>query len=480
MMTLRDLLMDCTAPDVAVSGMTLDSRSVRSGDVFIALPGAKCDGREFIDQAFERGACAALVETAVGFAAMDDRVLPVECLRKQLGALVDRFYDSPSKHLKLLAATGTNGKTSVVELTAQLLRNMEQQAGVIGTLGMRLDHAPTDTANTTPDCIALHRQLTAWREQSVGWVAMEASSHALDQGRLDGLSVDAAVFTNLSRDHLDYHPSMEAYFDAKLKLFQEFDPAVQLYNADDPLLAERSAVWADGGLGISCNGLNTPVQVAVSGLSPLVFDLRTPWGAAHITSSLTGRFNAFNLTAALCLLAATGVPFSELTTAAPQVQPILGRLQRLQHAADITVLIDYAHTPDALERTLSTLSEGEVSGRIWVLFGCGGDRDRGKRAEMGAVAARLADHVVVTSDNPRTESPDDIIRDIVAGCDHASLCVEPDRAAAIGLAVSQASTGDLVLIAGKGHEAYQEIDGKRHPFSDAEHACRHLDLRLAA
>ena len=479
-MGLRDLLADKCAPDITVSGMTLDSRLVRTGDAFVAVPGAKDDGRKFIEEAFERGACAVLADSIGHSCEADQRVILIEGLKDRLGALADRFYRSPSKDLKLLSVTGTNGKTSVVELAAQLLRTTGRKAGVIGTLGMRLDEAPLETVNTTPHCIALHQQLRVWLDQSVRWVAMEASSHALDQGRLDGLAIDAAVFTNLSRDHLDYHATLDAYFAAKVKLFHEFAPAVQLFNADDPFLSRQSALWGKNALGISCEGLNTAIQVSVTAVSPLAFDLRTPWGAAHIQCPLSGRFYAFNLTAAICLLAASGIAFSEVIHAAEQVMPVVGRMQKLQHAADVSVVIDYAHTPDALERALSTLSEGGVTGQIWVLFGCGGDRDRGKRAEMGSVAARLADCLVVTSDNPRTESPDAIIRDIIAGCEHVPLLVEPDRAAAIGLAISRAATGDIVLIAGKGHEAYQEIDGKRHPFSDEAHALKHLDLRLAA
>lgn len=480
MMGLRELLADNGAPDIAVAGMTLDSRLIRPGDAFVAVPGTKADGREFIQEALERGACAVLADSRWHSEVADHRVILIEGLKDRLGALADRFYRSPSKDLKLLSVTGTNGKTSVVELTAQLLRTTGRKAGVVGTLGMRLDEAPTEAVNTTPHCIALHQQLRVWLDQSVRWVAMEASSHALDQGRLDGLAIDAAVFTNLSRDHLDYHVTLDAYFAAKVKLFQDFAPGVQLFNADDEFLSRHSAVWGENALGISCEGLSTAVQVSVTAVSPLAFDLRTPWGVAQIKCPLSGRFNAFNLTAAICLLAASGISFSEVIGAAEQVMPVVGRMQKLQHAADVSVVIDYAHTPDALERALSTLSEGGVTGQIWVLFGCGGDRDRGKRAEMGSVAARLADCLVVTSDNPRTESPDAIIEDIIAGCEHAPLLVEPDRAAAIGLAISRAAAGDIVLIAGKGHEAYQEIDGKRHPFSDEAHALKQLDLRLAA
>ena len=211
MMGLRELLADNGAPDIAVAGMTLDSRLIRPGDAFVAVPGTKADGREFIQEALERGACAVLADSRGHSEVADHRVILIEALKDRLGALADRFYRSPSKDLKLLSVTGTNGKTSVVELTAQLLRTTGRKAGVVGTLGMRLDEAPAETVNTTPHCIALHQQLRVWLDQSVRWVAMEASSHALDQGRLDGLAIDAAVFTNLSRDHLDYHVTLDAY-----------------------------------------------------------------------------------------------------------------------------------------------------------------------------------------------------------------------------------------------------------------------------
>ena len=227
MMGLRELLADNGAPDIAVAGMTLDSRLIRPGDAFVAVPGTKADGREFIQEALERGACAVLADSRGHSEVADHRVILIEGLKDRLGALADRFYRSPSKDLKLLSVTGTNGKTSVVELTAQLLRTTGRKAGVVGTLGMRLDEAPAETVNTTPHCIALHKQLRVWLDQSVRWVAMEASSHALDQGRLDGLAIDAAVFTNLSRDHLDYHVTLDAYFAAKVKLFQDFAPSVQ-------------------------------------------------------------------------------------------------------------------------------------------------------------------------------------------------------------------------------------------------------------
>ena len=477
---LQHLLANSAVPDIALSDMTLDSRDVGVGDLFVALPGRSRDGREFIASALEQGAAAVLTEETPASLREDPRVIAMPQLSARVGELADRFYGSPSKNLKLMAVTGTNGKTSIVELVSQMLRLMGYRAGSIGTLGMRIVANPDEARNTTPDCISLHRQLAKWRDEAIEWVAMEASSHALDQGRLDGLDIDAAVFTNLSRDHLDYHASMEAYCAAKLRLFREFDPQVSIFNADEPLLKPHRDAWGDAGLGISCEGAPADVQVSVTGVEPLMLQLKTPWGARQIKAVLAGRFNAFNLSVAVTLLAALGLPFDNVVAAAEQVGPVLGRLQRVEFESDITVFVDYAHTPDALERALSALSEFGATGAIWVIFGCGGDRARGKRAEMGTVAAAIADRLVVTSDNPRSETPAAIIDDILTGCRHVDPVVEADRAAAIALAVSQAGSGDVILIAGKGHETYQEIGGVRQPFCDTNHALKNLALRRAA
>lgn len=479
-MSLRALLDDATVPDVILTDLVLDSRDAKPGSAFVAVPGTAQDGRQFIASAIDKGATAVLAEAGPEVLDSDKRVIAVPGLKSRLGVIADRFYGSPSKDLTLIAVTGTNGKTSVVDLTAQMLRKTSGKAGSIGTLGMRTDQQPLEARNTTPDCFVLQRQLRDWREQGVRYVTLEASSHALDQGRLRGLHIDVAVFTNLSRDHLDYHRSMARYREAKLRLFEEFDPAVCIFNADDPSVAGQSAVSRDGGIGISANSQGAEVCFIVRQIAPLALHVQTPWGEGDINTTLLGRFNAFNLTAALTAVLSLGVPITEALAAAESVQAVRGRLQSVDVETDIKVLIDYAHTPDALERALESLLESDRSGQIWVLFGCGGDRDRGKRAEMGAVACRLADHVVVTSDNPRSESPEAIIEDILQGCVDQSPHVEVDRARAIALVVSRAKAGDTVLIAGKGHEVYQEVDGVRLSFDDAHHAAEQLMLRSAA
>ncbi len=480
MMGLRELLADQALPEVSLNNMTLDSRSVESNTIFIAVPGAERDGRDFIHAALEQGAAAVLAEADGRELPDDDRVIAISQLKERIGELADRFYHSPSRQLKIMAVTGTNGKTSIVELTRQLLQAVGLKAGSIGTLGSRLIGPPTEVRNTTPDCITLHRQLSAWRDAGVDYVAMEASSHALDQQRLDGLKIDVAVFTNLSRDHLDYHHSMAAYCDAKLRLFRDFASSVQIFNADDSLLSSLSDIWGRDSIGISFSDESADVLIGIVSVAPLVFTLRTPWGVAQIDSTLAGRFNAFNLTVAIVAAASIGIPFSEIVAVTAQLKPVPGRLEPVEMASDITVVIDYAHTPDALHRAIMAVSEARQQGRIWVLFGCGGDRDRGKRSEMGAVASRLADRIVVTSDNPRSEPPEAIIQDILAGCEGVTPLVEVDRAAAISLVIAEAAAGDTVLIAGKGHETYQEIAGARIPFSDSQCANHYLAQRRAA
>ena len=478
-MNLRALINEPTAPDVLVHNLTLDTRTLMPGDVFVALPGAEQDGRDFIESALAAGAVAILMESGRALYQDDPRVIPITGLKGELGALAARLYGSPSDDLKVVAVTGTNGKTSVVDLSAQLLRRAGRKTGTIGTLGMRLDQQPVETRNTTPDCLALHRQLRQWRDDGVECVTVEASSHALDQGRLDGLAVDVGVFTNLSRDHLDYHHSMDAYCEAKLKLFREFEPASRIYNADDEAVVARAATWLSGGLGVSTLGANAAIKIEVLQAIPLVLKLQTPWGEGHLQTPLSGRFNAFNVGASLTAVLSLGVDFADALAAAEALVPVVGRLQAVGDGADIRVIVDYAHTPDALERAIRALKETDNAGSLWVLFGCGGDRDPGKRAEMGAIACQFADRVIVTSDNPRSEPPEAIINDILRGCDDSPI-VESDRAAAIALVIAEAEVGDTVLIAGKGHETYQEIDGVRLPFNDADHAAQHLQQRQAA
>ena len=445
--------------------LALDSRQIGPGDVFVGLPGLEHDGRAFVDEAFANGAVGALVESE-GCNAEDDRIVPVPHLRAALPGLVKDFYGNPSDRMKLAAVTGTNGKTSVVELTGQLLRLLGSEAGCIGTLGSRLSHRPAAAVNTTPDLISMSRQLADWLDQGVEYAALEASSHALHQGRLAGLSLHTGVFTNLTRDHLDYHETEAAYARAKLALFETFDLERAVFNADDPVASQVAGISRDAAVGVSLAGGDCDVRVEVRSQGPMVLHIASPWGSAEIEVALTGRFNAFNVVAAIVTAVGFGFRFDDVCAAAAKLRPVAGRMERLIAPGGGLVVVDYAHTPDALENALKAL-RAETQAALWVVFGCGGDRDAGKSSMMGQVAGQWEDRVVVPSDNPRGESPRAIIEAIVLGTG-SEVMVEVDRAAAIELALGRLAAGDTLLIAGKGHEDYQEVAGQRLAFSDRQ------------
>ncbi len=454
---------------VTAGHLTLDSRQLNAGDVFVALSGHQSDGRSFIPKALSAGA-AAVVADSDGFVSRDSRVMAVASLRAKLPKLVKHYYQDPSAHMTVMAVTGTNGKTSIAEFTAQLLRAMDVSVGVIGTLGARTTSAPSDASNTTPDLVSLTRQLDLWRRSGLQYVAMEASSHALAQGRLDGLSIDVGVFSNLSRDHLDYHGSEQAYADAKLRLFRDLGPRYALYNADDPVAKRVRQIVPASSMGISMTDPSADVFIDVLTIAPLSCRLVTPAGVATISSQLVGAFNGFNIAAAIMSVVAMGYPFVDVAKAAENLEAVPGRLQCVPNDLGLEIMIDYAHTPDALQHVLSTLQANKTrsdgSSSIWLVFGCGGDRDQGKRRLMGEVAARQADRVVLTSDNPRNEEPEAIIAGIVEGMACAPDACIVDRAEAIAWVIANARQGDAIVIAGKGHEAYQDVRGQRLPSSD--------------
>ncbi|MEO1767484.1 UDP-N-acetylmuramoyl-L-alanyl-D-glutamate--2,6-diaminopimelate ligase [Thiobacter aerophilum] len=471
---------------IAVRSLAIDSRRVAPGDVFLAYPGERADGRQFIPQAITAGAVAVLWEPE-GFAwdpAWRVPHLPVAGLRYKAGFIAAEVHGHPSRKLWMVGITGTNGKTSCSHWIAQAATTCGRPTAIIGTLGNGLPGALTPASHTTPDPVSLQKLLKTFVEQGIAGVAMEVSSHALDQGRVNGVAFQAAVLTNLSRDHLDYHGTMERYARAKSLLFKWPGLRVAVLNLDDAFGRE---------LAQSCRRTGTPVlgygfeagEVRASHLevSPrgLAFDVVTPWGEAHVASPILGRFNASNLLAVLATLGASGFPLLDIVGALARLTPVPGRMQKIELPGRPLVVVDYAHTPDALEKVLSTLREviaesksATVDARLICVFGCGGQRDRGKRPMMGEVASRLSDSVVVTSDNPRNEDPMVIIEDIVAGMGPNYHVVE-DRAAAIDFAIRQARPGDVVLIAGKGHETYQEIRGQRLPFSDVDVARRALE-----
>lgn len=481
-----------------------DSRRVKPGDVFFAYPGEAADGRRFIEAAIEAGA-AAVVHEADGFtwdAAFAVPNLAVTGLKQNAGPIAHAVLDYPDSAMFTVAVTGTNGKTSCALWTAQTLARLGETAAVIGTLGVGLIKGKSSgepqfdvTGYTTPDAVLLAQTLAELKKNGAGALAIEASSIGLVQQRTAGMHVDVAIFTNLTRDHLDFHGDMESYEAAKVKLF-EWDGLKQaVVNLDDPagqrLVAHLRAKFPSLAVtGYTIAGAEAPEGVAVLRASGMrsknagtEFQVETPAGNATIRTQLVGNYNVSNTLAVLGALLAKGVVLKAAVDAIETLIPAPGRMQQMGGSDAPMVVIDYAHTPDALEKTLEALRQvaTDRGGQLWCVFGCGGDRDPGKRPQMGRIA-QAADQVLVTSDNPRSEEPASIIAQIVAGmdADHPSsrLQTVEDRAAAILLAVKQAAKQDVILLAGKGHEPYQEIKGRKMPFSDADHASLALTARL--
>lgn len=468
-----------------VKHLVVDSRQARQGDTFAAYPGERLDGRKFIAQAVAAGANAVLWERE-GFewnAEWKVPNLPVDGLRDKIGEIASQVYGEPSRHLRTIGITGTNGKTSCCHWIAQCLTDLGRKTAMVGTLGNGFPGVLAPSANTTPDAVSLHALLRDYLAEGAECVAMEVSSHGLNQGRVNGVHFDIAVLTNLSRDHLDYHGDMASYAAAKAGLFAWPELQYAVLNMDDPFGVELAGRLGCSGVqtvGYSLEGKPEGCRFAVlardlvADADGIRFKAVTPWGTAPLSSKMLGRFNASNLLAALAVLLVSGIALEDAVRELGKVESVAGRMQRLGGEGKPLVVVDYAHTPDALEKVLGTLREilgGK--GRLICVFGCGGERDRGKRPLMGAVASRLADSVIVTSDNPRGEDAHAIIDEIIAGMG-ANYHVIDDRAAAIDAAVRGAQPDDVVLIAGKGHEDYQEIKGVKLPFADADVAQRVL------
>jgi UDP-N-acetylmuramyl-tripeptide synthetase len=461
---------------VAPRRVTADSRLVHAGDAFAAFPGYEADGRAFIPDAIARGAGAVLWE-ALAFhwdAAWRVSNVAVEDLKAKLGAIADHVYGHPSRDLYVVGVTGTNGKTSCTHWIAQCFDACGRKSGVVGTLGSGLVSSLDPSARTTPDAAALHETLARLRSEGAAAVAMEVSSHGLDQGRVNAVEFDVALFTNLTRDHLDYHGTMADYGAAKAKLFAWPTLEACVINSDDPFGRTLASEVRARGQNVLTYGL-AGGDIAATRVEPtrdgMTLSIATPWGRGDIAPRLCGTFNASNVLAVLAVLLASGIGLSDALAALERVTPPAGRMQRIGGGPRPLVVIDYAHTPDALEKVLAALRPAVADGGALVcVFGCGGDRDPGKRPEMGRIAALRSDRIIVTSDNPRREDPATIAAAVVGGIRAAggrSLVVELDRGAAIRRAVASAKPGDVVLVAGKGHEDYQERDGVRTPFSDA-------------
>lgn len=454
------------SPDLKVSGLAIDSREIQVGDVFLALVGHQKHGYEFARQAEQNGAVAILAETPLpqelGGQTVDIPVYEIDQLSQQLGHLAAGFYQYPSKDLKVIAVTGTNGKTSTAWLLTQALEHLEQKAAYMGTLGVGGLDALSQLSNTTPSALHIQKHLAAMVSAGYECVCMEASSHALVQGRLNGLNIDAAVLTNISQDHLDYHQTMADYARAKQRLFTDFNLRHAVINSDD----DYGRQWLQAGVNAAV--VNVYGQ-AVTGVQQLhqaknihlkSAGLSFQWHHSNrqnkVSSALLGRFNVDNLLAVMATLTEMGFKPTQIIEAVTKLTPVPGRMNVIQLVhKDVTVVIDFAHTPDAMAQVLTALAD-HCSHELWCVFGCGGDRDKSKRPQMGRIAEQYAQHVIITDDNPRFESAAQIAADIVTGMQSQPVIIH-DRKAAIEQALQQSVAGDVVLIAGKGHETTQQI-----------------------
>ena len=458
--------------NVMLADMHLDSRKVQKGDLFCALKGAEADGHDYIAQAIENGAAAIVMEQAQKDISVS-YVVDAE-LSQSLGNMASRFYASPSQSLYITAVTGTNGKSSVCSYIYQLSTLLQQSCGEIGTLGVRYqdqagNEQQQETMNTTPDAITLQQCLAQMRDANVTAVAMEVSSHALDQGRCNGIALDAAIFTNLSHDHLDYHGTLQAYAEAKMRLFSVASLQLAIVNADDALSKDIEAMLADG---INCRRFSiedaaadyymSDIELSSSGISSVLHYQGQQFASQF---PLLGRFNCQNILAAIAVMHQQGYALSDIVDVLPALTAVDGRMQMLENKSGLTAVVDYAHTPDALKNVLSVLRE-ITAGDIHLVFGCGGERDQDKRVLMAEIAETMADHIIVTADNPRREALAVINADIARGFKKELHSFIDARGDAIATAVNAANDGDVVLIAGKGHETYQLIGDQRHHFDD--------------
>jgi len=478
--------------DREITGLCADSRTVAMGDLFVAYCGEQSDGRMFIDQAICRGAAAVICEAGNGIANVAQRtvagravpVFVVPDIQQQLGFIAARFYEDPSATMTMVGITGTNGKTSCSQYLAKGLQALKQRCGIIGTLGYGFADQLKAGTHTTPDPISLQQQLAELKHQGAKTVAMEVSSHGLAQNRIQAVNFDIGVFTNLSRDHLDYHGDMAQYAAAKRRLLMQPTLRAAVINVDDEFGRQLVADFKDKldivGYGIDQQHDSVPMVKA----SAIEFNhkgfsakLSTPWGEGVLRSHLLGRFNVSNALAVLATLGLMDVPFNEALRCLTKLSTVPGRMQAFGgRDQQPMIVVDYAHTPDALQQALLALRE-HCKGNLWCVFGAGGDRDRGKRPMMGQVAERYSDQVIITDDNPRTEDPQQIVAQIIEGllCPWAVEVVH-DRHTAIAHAIDCATADDVVLISGKGHESVQIVGTEKIPFNDAEQVRMQLGL----
>ncbi len=486
-MTIAALLRGIAeGPDIAISGIASDTRDIRDGYLFLACRGDRSHGLDYAAKAIEAGAAAIAYDasTARNLPDVGAPLIPIDGLRSRLGEIANHFYDYPSQSVRVLAVTGTNGKTTVAWLLAQCLQRLGRTCGYAGTLGYGVDEVSGGEGMTTPDVVELHRRLAALRDAGARYAAVEASSHALAQDRIDGVVIDTALFTNLSRDHLDYHGDMDAYGEAKASLFLATEPARQIVNIDSNFglaLAKRCgpdviSVSTDTAR-VDNRAAHVVLRAVRATAHGFEVSVASSWGNGGFHLPLHGEFNIGNAALVLAALISDDVQLDAACAALSEAEAPPGRLQRVESESGPDVIVDYAHTPSAVESVLRSLRQ-HSGGQLWCVFGCGGERDAGKRPLMGRAVENNADRVVITNDNPRSEDPAQIIGAILDGLENrAAATVIEDRTAAIGWAISSAAAGDVVLLAGKGHENYQLIGDERREFSDYAVAAASLAAR---
>ena len=485
--------------DVEFNGMAIDSRNIKAGNIFIAYKGKDSDGRKYIQGAIDNGAVAVIAEKNIEwekFTVVDGKT-PVYVfpeVREKVGLLAANYFGNPSDSMKVIGITGTNGKTTSSHILAEALNLLHRRSGIIGTLGNGLWGHLKATQHTTPDPVSLQKTLKDLKDDGAEFIAMEVSSHALDQGRVNGIVFDMAVLTNITHDHLDYHSTIDHYAETKKKLFESEGLKSLVLNIDD----EYGKLWVNSFVSASvasasnnttnCVGYSRKSQaeeLGISGFNQIIasnvfsnekglgFDFSSSWGEGHIRNqNLYGEFNISNLLAVCCVLFSQGFDIQEVTYVLSRVHGVQGRMEKIQTSGQPTVVVDFAHTPDALENVLSELKKQNLKqskGQLVCVFGCGGDRDNKKRSLMGGIANQLADKIIVTNDNPRLENSKKIFNDILSGINDSSrVRIIEDRTEAITYAINTSEENDIILVSGKGAESYQDINGVKIPYSDID------------
>ena len=467
--------------DCFISGLSLDSRQIKKNNLFLAVKGSALDGREYISQAIEQGAAAVLLESDEPIQAVSllqhIPLISIFQLSKKIGQIAARYYNYPAKSLRILGVTGTSGKTSCTHFIAQILQSLNIPCGIIGTLGHGFFDALESVSLTTPDAVTLQSVLHQFVKQEAKAIAMEVSSHSIDQGRVNAIPFEIGIFTNLTQDHLDYHGSLEAYAAVKKRFLTDLPTQNLIINADD----DHGKKWITElsgkkpiityGIQKSADVYANQIELGLHGIKANVF---TPWGNEKLILPLIGEFNLSNSLAVLSALCLYGIPFSTVIDYLSLLKTVPGRMQMIGGHDKPLVVVDYAHKPDALEKVLRALRT-HTQGKLWCVFGCGGERDRGKRPLMAKIAEELADHVIVTNDNPRHEQPEMIVAEISKGFLHPErVSIELDRSKAIENSIQWAASKDCILIAGKGAERYQQVGDEKLPFDDMEKVKQYL------